>query len=74
MAAYPNVWLNAKVDGSFGVTTPIFLDQLSPEGAVINTYSVQFGSYEHAGNQLSIEIPDSVELVAGWLNLTFWDM
>ena len=37
---YPNVWLNAKVDGSFGITTPIFLDQISTEGALINTYAV----------------------------------
>ena len=37
---YPNVWLNEKIDGSFGVTSPIFLDQLSPEGALINSYAV----------------------------------
>jgi len=37
---YPNVFLNAKVDGSFGITSPIFLDQLSPEGALINTMPV----------------------------------
>ena len=37
---YPNVWLNAKVDGSFGITTPIFLDQISAGGALINTYAI----------------------------------
>jgi len=25
-----NVWNNNKVDGSFGITSPIFLDQLTP--------------------------------------------
>jgi uncharacterized protein (TIGR03437 family) len=44
--AYPvngstnNVWNNNKVDGSFGITSPIFLDQISPAGAVINTLAV----------------------------------
>lgn len=37
---YPNVFLNDKVDGSFGVTSPIFLDQISPEGARINTLAL----------------------------------
>ena len=37
---YPNVFLNAKVDGAFGVTSPIFLDQMSPEGAVLNTLAI----------------------------------
>ncbi len=36
--AYPsttgsnNVWNNDSVDGSFGITSPIFLDQLTPTG------------------------------------------
>lgn len=35
-----NVWNNNKVDGSFGITSPIFLDQLSPSGALVNTLAV----------------------------------
>src|ERR1017187_8495016 len=35
-----NVWNNNKADGSFGITSPIFLDQLSPTGTVINTLQV----------------------------------
>jgi len=35
-----NVWNNNKVDGSFGVTAPIFLDQLSPRGALLNTLAI----------------------------------
>jgi hypothetical protein len=38
--AYPNVFLNAPVDGSFGVTSPIFLDQMTTGGQLINTMTV----------------------------------
>jgi hypothetical protein len=32
--SYPNVWTNEGPDGSFGVTSPIFLDQMADSGAV----------------------------------------
>jgi uncharacterized protein (TIGR03437 family) len=44
--AYPstsstnNVFNNDKVDGSFGVTSPIFLDQITPTGTVVNTLAI----------------------------------
>jgi hypothetical protein len=38
--AYPEVWNNDLVDESFGVTSKIFLDQLSPWGAPISTLEV----------------------------------
>ncbi len=44
--AYPvvgstnNVWNNDAVDGSFGVTSPIFLDQISTGGTLINTLAI----------------------------------
>ncbi len=44
--AYPapgstnNVWNNAKADGNFGVTSPIFLDQITPVGTLVNTLAV----------------------------------
>jgi len=44
--AYPaigsnnNVWNNDAVDGSFGVTSPIFLDQYTPGGSLVNTLAV----------------------------------
>ena len=38
---YPNVWTNDAVDGSFGITSPIFLDQLNPTtGAVLSTLPI----------------------------------
>jgi uncharacterized protein (TIGR03437 family) len=44
--AYPtpasgnNVWSNTKVDGNFGVTSPVFLDQITPAGALVNTLAI----------------------------------
>src|SRR5215471_6894093 len=44
--AYPslangnNVFNNDKIDGSFGITSPIFLDQMTAAGTVLNTLSI----------------------------------
>ncbi len=44
--AYPsngssnNVWNNNTVDGSFGITSPVFLDQITPAGALVNTLAI----------------------------------
>lgn len=44
--AYPsttsgnNVWNNNKADGSFGITSPIFLDQIKPDGTPVNTLAI----------------------------------
>ena len=38
--AYPNVFGNASADGSFGVTAPIFLDQITTAGAKVNTLAI----------------------------------
>jgi uncharacterized protein (TIGR03437 family) len=35
-----SVWNNSKPDGSFSVNAPIFLDQITPSGAVVNTLAV----------------------------------
>jgi uncharacterized protein (TIGR03437 family) len=35
-----NVWNNDSVDGSFGITSPIFLDQLTPAGATLNSFAI----------------------------------
>ena len=37
---YPTVFNNALVDGSFGVTSPVFLEQLTPSGHLVNTLRV----------------------------------
>ena len=38
--AYPFVFNNAPVDGSFGITSKIFLDQITSGGALINSLEV----------------------------------
>ncbi len=40
---YPGVFNNDSVDGSFGVTSPIFLDQVTPSGHLVNTLRVPDG-------------------------------
>lgn len=35
-----NVWNNNKVDGSFGVTSPIFIDEITPSGSTLATITV----------------------------------
>jgi uncharacterized protein (TIGR03437 family) len=35
-----NVFNNDRVDGSFGITSPIFLDQLTPSGSTISTLPI----------------------------------
>jgi hypothetical protein len=37
---YPYVWNNALADESFGVTSRIYLDQLSPDGYLLNSLEV----------------------------------
>ena len=37
---YPGVFNNAAVDGSFGVTSPIFLDQVTTTGTKVNTLAI----------------------------------
>ena len=39
-ASSSNVWNNNNVDGSFGITSPIFLDQLTPSGTLVNTLAI----------------------------------
>jgi hypothetical protein len=37
---YPTVFNNNTADGSFGVTSPIFLDQMTPDGKLINSLAI----------------------------------
>ncbi len=37
---YPNVFNNASVDGSFGVTSAIYLDQITASGAYVSSYAI----------------------------------
>lgn len=35
-----NVWNNANSDGSFGITSPIFLDDITPDGWKLGTFAI----------------------------------
>ncbi len=35
-----NVWNNNKVDGSFGITSPIYLDQITTSGLLVNSLPI----------------------------------
>jgi hypothetical protein len=37
---YPNVFLNDGVDASFGVTSPILVDEMTPTGTLVRTFDV----------------------------------
>lgn len=37
---YPNVFTNDTIDGSFGISSPIFLDNITTEGAVLSTLPI----------------------------------
>jgi uncharacterized protein (TIGR03437 family) len=57
-----NIFNNNKVDGSFGVTSPIFLDQLSPSGTTLNSFAIpsnmivtSFSSKSELGLNLSTD-------------------
>ncbi len=57
-----NVWNNDTVDGSFGVTSQIFIDQMTPAGALVNTITVptsqivtSFSSKSELGLSLSTD-------------------
>jgi hypothetical protein len=44
--AYPYVWNNDTVDGSFGITSKIFLDQSTTSGAFLNSLQVPNSSQD----------------------------
>lgn len=35
-----NVWNNDKIDSNFGITSPVFLDQITPSGMLINSLAI----------------------------------
>jgi hypothetical protein len=46
---YPEVWNNVLADPSFGVTSPVFLDQLTPPGRLLSVTPVPDGSQHGFG-------------------------
>jgi hypothetical protein len=46
---FAHVWDNADVDGNFGVTAPIYLDQMTPSGSLVSSTTVPTGAAGSAG-------------------------
>ncbi|MGZ5870544.1 MAG: hypothetical protein ACXWKP_00345 [Bradyrhizobium sp.] len=70
--AYPFVFNNSLVDGSFGITAKILLDQLEPSGKFINSLEVELPHRserrnQSAGNQVVTSFPSKSEIA---LNLS----
>jgi hypothetical protein len=75
---FPEVFnnVNSAVDGSFGITSPIFLDELTPGGSLLNTLEVP-NSLTTSGDQLvtsfSSKSEESLHLSLDGAYLTFID-
>jgi hypothetical protein len=46
---YPEVFNNVIADGSFGITSAIFLDEMTPRGEWINSFEVPNSAQRHIG-------------------------
>ncbi|HET6145320.1 MAG TPA: hypothetical protein VFE02_17570, partial [Candidatus Acidoferrales bacterium] len=67
---YPFVWNNDTVDGSFGITSKIFLDQMTPAGTLVNSLEVPNSSQNGvpaSKDQVVTSFPSKSELA---LNLS----
>jgi hypothetical protein len=75
--SYPAVFNNDAADPSFGVTSPIFLDQLTPDGRLVNTLRVPDGtgprgaSANHVVTSFSSKSELSLNLSTNGRDLTF---
>jgi hypothetical protein len=49
---YPFVWNNALIDGSFGITSGIILDQITPTGTLINSVDVPSSTVSSPKDQM----------------------
>ena len=56
---YPTVWNNDAYDGSFGITSKIFLDQITRSGAFVNTLEVPS---DPSGDHLVTSFPSKSEV------------
>ena len=60
--SFPNVFNNETPDGSFGVTSPIFIDQLTRLGAPLNTIPVTSLILTNLGVNVATSFPSKSEL------------
>ncbi len=75
--SYPGVFDNDLVDPSFGVTSPIFLDQLTPDGRLVNVLRVPDGTgwggsaADHVVTSFSSKSEIALNLSTNGRDLTF---
>jgi hypothetical protein len=59
---FPGVFNNETPDGSFGVTSPIFVDQLAPSGTLLSTLNVTAAIYTQLGLRVTTSFPSKSEM------------
>ncbi|HEX4568339.1 MAG TPA: hypothetical protein VH138_17015, partial [Vicinamibacterales bacterium] len=59
---FPGVFNNETPDGSFGVTSPIFLDQLAPSGTLLSSLNVTDAVFTQLGLHINTSFPSKSEL------------
>jgi uncharacterized repeat protein (TIGR01451 family) len=64
---YPGVWGNETPDPAFGVTSPIYLDQMTKSGSIVNSFNVTDAIKTQLGLDASTSFPSKSEIA---LNLT----
>jgi hypothetical protein len=74
---YPYVFNNDTPDGSFGITSPIYLDQMTPTGTILNSIQVPNSATTSGGDQLvtsfSSKSEEALHLSTDGTYLTFMD-
>ena len=65
--SYPGVWGNESPDAAFGVTSPIYLDQITTGGSLVSSVSLTSAVSSQLGLDVSTSFPSKSELA---LNLT----
>jgi hypothetical protein len=69
---YPQVFNNALADGSFGITSPIYLDQLTPSGRLVNVLPVPAGPFgDHMVTSFSSKSELALNLSTNGRQVTF---
>ncbi len=68
---YPEVFNNVLADPSFGVTSQIFLDQLTPSGQPVNTLAVPDGAGNHVVTSFSSKSEIALNLSTSGKQLSF---
>ncbi|HEX4704464.1 MAG TPA: hypothetical protein VH352_20220, partial [Pseudonocardiaceae bacterium] len=70
--SYPGVWNNDQVDGSFGVTSPVYLDEITPSGRFLGSVAVPSGPrHDHLVTSFSSKSELALNLSTDGRYITF---